>query len=68
MGLIRITTDGSFPVTEKIFYAQTGGHVQAIGEAIQWLSNIALPQSIVLDHKLHDEGVRPDHKDFSKSQ
>ena len=68
MGMIRIITCGSFPDQAIVFHAQDGGHAQAIGEAIQWLAEVALPQSIVLDHKLHDDGVKPSNKDFSRGK
>lgn len=68
MGILQIETWGSFPVARRRFTAESGGHAQAVGEAIQWLSEVALPQSIVLDHKLHDDEVRPSNKDFSRSR
>ena len=64
MGQIRIETWGSFPNNNVIFSAQKSGHAQAITAAINWLSRVALPKAIELDHKLHSDGVKPDDKIF----
>ncbi|HEC63665.1 MAG TPA: hypothetical protein ENI23_00060 [bacterium] len=64
--MIKIETTGSFKYKKLSFSAQIGGHAQAVGEAIQYLSKIILPEAIVKDHELHDDGVRPSNKDFSR--
>ena len=70
MGLIRITVQGSFSQKQRgvaEFSAMHGGHVQATAEAIKFLSGEFLSDAIKLDHKLHEEGVKPD-KGFGKER
>lgn len=59
MGLIRIVTAGSFGEHNKSFSAQTHGHVDAVAEAIEWLSKELLPEANVNDHKCHEQHVEP---------
>ncbi|KKL13540.1 hypothetical protein LCGC14_2524740 [marine sediment metagenome] len=66
MGMIKIETEGSFGHRKFAFSAQIGGHAQAVGEAILYLSKVILPEAIVKDHELHDNGVKPSNEDFSK--
>ena len=68
MGMIKIEIEGSFGYKKLTFSAQIGGHAQAVGEAIQYLSEIILPGAIVKDHELHDDGVKPSNKDFSRGR
>lgn len=59
MGVLNISTSGSFPNRTKQFGAITHGHAHAVAEAIKWLSEEVLPAAIEQDHKLHDEGAKP---------
>jgi len=59
MGVLTIQTSGSFPNLSKTFGAIDRGHAHAVAEAIQWLSEEVLPEAIERDHKLHDEGSKP---------
>lgn len=59
MGVLRVYTEGSFPVRSKVFPAATRGHAHAVAEAIAWLSSEVLPEAIERDHRLHDEGAKP---------
>jgi len=59
MGMIAISTHGSFPPHAKAFMAMEHGHAHAVAEAIAWLSREVLPAAIEQDHRLHDEGARP---------
>lgn len=60
MGLLRVHTWGSFPERAKTFSAQERGHAHAVSEAIRWLAEEVLPEAIERDHRLHDEGAKPD--------
>ena len=60
MGMIRIEVAGSFKKREvKTFSAMTGGHADAVAQAIEYLAKEQLPESIRQDHELQDEGARP---------
>jgi len=59
MGLIKITTAGSFGVSEVIFTAQDNGHSHCVNKAYIWLNEL-MRKSINLDHKLQEEGCKPD--------
>ena len=64
MGMITIIVEGSFPESETgevkyHFSAMAHGHAQAIGDAINQLSEM-LPHAINKDHRLHDKGQRPE--------
>lgn len=59
MGMIDITTHGSFPTRRESFTAIEHGHAHAVAEAIQWLSTEVLPAAIEQDHKLHEDGAKP---------
>lgn len=59
MGVLNITTGGSFPNRSKQFGAMDHGHAHAVAEAIRWLSEEVLPEAIERDHKLHAEGSTP---------
>lgn len=59
MGVLTITTDGSFPHRHKTFGAIDRGHAHAVAQAIRYLSEEVLPDAIAQDHRLHDEGARP---------
>lgn len=60
MGQINISVIGSFkPNHAKQFGAIDGGHAQAVGLAIKWLSEVLLPEAIKNDHMCHDKGVKP---------
>lgn len=59
MGVIRITTDGSFDPREIEFTAITHGHAHAVTAAIGYLSKHLLPWAINEDHALHEKGDKP---------
>lgn len=59
MGTIKIVTAGSFKEHTKVFSAQTHGHVNAVAEAIEWLSKDLLPEANTSDHRYHDEDIKP---------
>ena len=61
MGQIVIQVSGSFSVKETVpFYAQKGGHAQAVADAIEWLAGHVLPKAIQQDHELQEQGFMPD--------
>lgn len=60
MGMLTITTNGSFGNTHKVFKSQTNGHAHAIAEAIEYLSSELLPEAIAQDHELHASGGQPE--------
>lgn len=65
MGRIIIKIEGSFKdggVDDKqhIYSAETHGHADAVSRAIEHLSRYVLPKATALDHKLHEEGHKPD--------
>lgn len=66
MGMIDITTGGSFPRRSKSFQAIHHGHADAVAQAIEWLASEVLPAAIAQDHRLHDEGARP-NKGFDRA-
>jgi len=59
MGMITITTAGSFGNGSKTFSAITNGHADAVAQAIEWLSGKLLPEATAQDHQLHDQGSIP---------
>jgi len=59
MGVISITTAGSFPPRSKQFGAIERGHAHAVAEAIRWLAEEVLPEAIERDHRLHDDDAKP---------
>lgn len=59
MGMIAINLAGSFGNRNKQFTAMTGGHAQAVAEAIQYLSEEVLPKAIRNDHECHRDGIEP---------
>jgi hypothetical protein len=59
MGLLRISTGGSFPDRVRRFTAIEHGHAHAVAEAIAWLSAEVLPAAIAQDHRLQEEGASP---------
>lgn len=58
MGMLKITTAGSFGVSERTFSAMDYGHAHAISEAIGHLNQM-LKKSINQDHELHGQGHKP---------
>ncbi len=64
MGVLRIDINGSFGNDSQSFAALRGGHADAIGRAIEYLSGELMPKAIRQDHKLHDDGERPPERDF----
>jgi hypothetical protein len=66
MGMIKIKSWGSFPEKEIEICAIEHGHAHAVAEAISYLSSKLLPQAISLDHRLHEEGAKP-NKGFEKA-
>jgi len=61
MGQITITVSGSFrKLAPKRFSAISGGHAQAVAEAIEFLSGELLPDAIQQDHKLHEGNHYPE--------
>jgi hypothetical protein len=65
MGVLKISTEGSFKYEYRAFSAMQHGHAQAVAEAIKFLSERVLPDAIANDHKCHEEGVKP-QKGFEK--
>jgi hypothetical protein len=59
MGMIRITTWGSFRSNDKQFAAQTSGHAVAIEDAIRYLRDELLPEAIRQDKWLRAQGHAP---------
>ena len=60
MGMITITTAGSFGQKSRIVSAMGHGHAHAVAEAIEYLSVELMKEAINLDHKLHEQGQRPE--------
>ena len=60
MGMLEISTKGSFPKHRSIYFAQDYGHAHAVAEAIRYLSDELLPWAITRDHELQNEGSTPD--------
>jgi len=61
MGMISITVGGSFTTRPiKQFTAMTGGHAQAVAEAIEFLSGEFLSDAIKLDHRIQSLGEKPE--------
>lgn len=61
MGMIEVSTSGSFPYRRRNFPAMAYGHANAVAEAIEWLSTVVLPEAIAQDHKLQSQGHYPKH-------
>lgn len=61
MGVLTITTRGSFPSHARAFGADGHGHAHAVAQAIAWLSEEVLPEAIERDHLLHARGLEPTH-------
>ena len=59
MGMIQITTSGSFPTREKVFGPADEGHAILVAEAIEYLVTEVLPEAIGRDHRLHSQGNEP---------
>ncbi len=59
MGMITVTLQGSFGFSTKQFSAMTGGHAQAIADAIRHLAEVEMPKAIRNDHECHRDGVEP---------
>ena len=59
MGILRITTKGSFSAADKAFSAQTSGHAVAVHEAVRWLTDEYLPKAVEQDRQLRAEGAVP---------
>lgn len=59
MGVISITTAGSFPAAEHRFSAQDHGHAHAVARAVAHLVDDVLPWAIAQDHRLQAEGAEP---------
>lgn len=66
MGMLVISTAGSFGKSEKLFMASKHGHAHAVAEAIEYLGGTVLREAINNDHKCHNENVRPE-KGFTKN-
>ena len=62
MGMIKVTTMGSFGNKEVIFMANEHGHAHCVNKTMMWLNEV-MRTAINSDHKLHDEGHKPE-KDF----
>ena len=63
MGVLKISVyqEGSFrPLASNEFSAMDGGHAQAVTEAIEWLAGDVMSNAIKRDHKLHEDGARPE--------
>ena len=61
MGIITITTDGSFKRTQKTFQAIHHGHADAVAQAIEYLAKELLPEATAQDHELAEEGECPNN-------
>lgn len=59
MGMITITTSGSFGISFKTFRAIDHGHADAVAQALEYLSSELLPEATAQDHELHDQGAKP---------
>lgn len=59
MGMIRITTWGSFKSDDRQFAAQASGHAVAIEDAIRYLRDERLPEAIRQDKFLRARGQAP---------
>jgi hypothetical protein len=69
MGIIRLEFKGSFSqMCAEEFSAEYGGHVDAVGRAIQFLTEDVLPEAIKKDHRLAAQGEKPPRCDFGCSQ
>ena len=60
MGMITIKTMGSFGEKEETFSAESNGHAAAVAKAIDYLARSLLPWSIARDHRLHEDGEKPE--------
>lgn len=60
MGLIKITTAGSFGTSERIFSAMKNGHVSAIAQAIEYLSGGMMHEANHKDHRCHTQNEFPE--------
>jgi len=67
MGMIRIELGGSFGGNIKVVSAMQNGHADAVAQVLEWLAAEVLPCAIALDHKLHDEGEKPE-QGFARSK
>lgn len=69
MGMIRIEVAGSFGQKNgvKTFTAINHGHADAVAQAIEFLAGDLLPFSTALDHRLHENGDRP-NEGFERKQ
>ena len=52
---------------EYVYSAETHGHAHAVARAIEHLSRYTLPKAISLDHKLHEQGDKPE-RGFERSK
>lgn len=59
MGMIVLNISGSFGSRSANFSAMTGGHAQAVSEAIKYLAETELPKAIKNDHECHKDGIEP---------
>lgn len=59
MGMIHISTSGSFALKDRHFSAIEHGHAHAVAEAIEFLVSTVLPEAIAQDHQLHERGDKP---------
>jgi hypothetical protein len=60
VGVLTITTSGSFPSRRKDFGAMSHGHAHAVAEAIRFLADEVLPAAIEQDHRLQAQGASPE--------
>jgi hypothetical protein len=60
MGMLQITTRGSFGPMTKTFTAQSSGHAVAVDDAIAFLRQTMLPAARVQDQELRAQGAAPD--------
>lgn len=61
MGMITVTTSGSFGNKTESFSAMKNGHADAVAQAIEFLASELLPKATAQDHTLHDEGHMPEN-------
>ena len=59
MGIVTISTTGSFGRSLRQFSAIEHGHADAVAQAMEYLAADLLLKATAQDHQLHDEGDAP---------
>ena len=65
MGVIEVHTRGSFGTRMITDTAEVGGHAAALSRVIGQLVAM-LPEAIIQDHRLHDQGEKPPLSPFGE--